>query len=274
MLKCSIVRFLKEYRALREVLSAGDRRAFFAHTVRNGLQILRTKTLSKVDAGMSRDLEVHYHDRHFILPLANIDAILAPYSDNPTFGNLREMVANDCYLRLFRLPLPIQVVLDLGANRGLFSLIALMALDAEVVMAVEPLAFYEPIMRLLLEVNGCGESRMIRYNKFIASSSSERHNPSKYISINAIREQQQIARFGIVKMDIEGGELDIFREPDWLSHVDNVTMELHHFAGDLQIIPLALKEYGFQTVVTDQFGEACHFGKATFLYASCTGALR
>ena len=267
------VRFLREWRALRQVLSTEDRRAFFACFLRNAPDILRTRTLTKVDAAMSRDLDVRYRGRRFIVPVADIDAILVARNDNPTFGNLREMYANDCYLRLFNLTLPVRTVLDLGANRGLFSLIALTALEAEIVMAVEPLDVYEPVMRLLLDANGYTPSRVIRYNKFIGGPSTERRDPNKYISVNAIRERHKIGRFGMVKVDIEGGELDIFSDPGWLSHVDNLTMELHHFAGDLDLIPEALKEYGFRYLVTDQVGRTCQFKEGMFLYASCTGAL-
>jgi hypothetical protein len=222
---------------------------------------------------MSRNLEIRYHDRRFCLLLADIDTILAPHHDNPTFGNLREMYANDVYLRLFHLNSPVETALDLGANRGLFSLIALTALDADIVTAVEPRKFYEPVMRLLLDANGYATQRVVRYNKFIGSSIAQRSNPGDYISINVIREQQNISRFGMVKVDIEGAELDIFGEPDWLSHVDNITMELHHFAGNLELIPQTLKDYGFHYVATDQFGQECRFKESTFLYASCTGAL-
>jgi hypothetical protein len=268
-----VVQFLREYRALRQVLSVKDLLAFITCALRNAPEILRTRKLSSVDAAMSRNLEIRYHDRRFLLLLADIDTILAPHYDNPTFGNLREMYANDVYLRLFHLKLPVRMVLDLGANRGLFSLLALTALDAEIVVAVEPLTVYNPVMRLLLEGNGYTPSRVVCCNKFIGSSLAERRNPNQYISINGIREQQKIVRFGMVKVDIEGAEQDIFGEPDWLSHVDNVTMELHHFTAILDMIPRALERYGFRYVATDQFGQTCRFKDAMFLYASCTGAV-
>jgi hypothetical protein len=222
---------------------------------------------------MSRNLEVRYHGRSFLLPLADIDALLAQHHDNPTFGNLREMYANDSYLRLLHLNLPVRAVLDLGANRGLFSLIALMVLDAQIVVGVEPLEFYDPVMRLLFVSNGCRLNRVVRYKKFIGSSHREEQDPPKYISIDRIREREGISRFGLVKVDIEGAEGDIFTTPAWLSHVDNIAMEIHHFAGDLDMIPTALEQYGFRYIATDQLGKPCQFNSAMFLYASCTGAL-
>jgi hypothetical protein len=267
-------RVIRECHALRRVLSAEDFRAFITRAVRNASAIYRTRTLTSVDAAMSRNLQICYHGRELVLPLLDIDAILAPHHDNPTFGNVREMYANDSYLRSFHLTLPVRVVLDLGANRGLFSLIALRVLDAEVVVGVEPCEFYGPVMQLLLDTNGHTQSRVIRYNKLIGSSLNKREAPAAYMSINDIRQQQHIARFNMVKIDIEGGERDIFCEADWLSHVDNMTMELHHFAGTLEMIPQALNRYGFRYVTTDQFGRPCKFKNAAFVYASCTGALR
>ncbi len=75
-------------------------------------------------------------------------------------------------------------------------------------------------------------------------------------------------------MDIEGGERDLFEEPQWLSHADNLAMELHHhFAGGLEAIPRALECNGWRYLATDQFGRECPFSEAMFLYASRTGAL-
>ncbi len=148
-----------------------------------------------------------------------------------------------------------------------------MALEAEIVVGVEPLEFYEPVMRILLDANGCAASRVVRYNKFIGSSTAEQQDRAQTISINRIREEQKIARFGMVKVDVEGSERDIFGKPDWLAHVDNITMELHHFAGNLEMIPQALERFGFCCIYTDQMGRRCEFKGATFLYASRTGAL-
>lgn len=136
---------------------------------------------------MSRDLSIRYHGREFFMPLSKVDSLLAPFRDNATFGNLKEMYANDCYLRRFCLSSSMRVVLDLGSNRGLFSLIALRVLAADVVVSVEPESVYAAITRLLLSANGFPPDRLIRYAKCIGSSAQERRDPCKYISINCIR---------------------------------------------------------------------------------------
>ncbi len=268
-------RFAIEYQSLSRALSKGDFLALLLRTARVSPEILRTRKLTALDAAMSRDLTVDYRGHRISVPVAKIDRVLAENHDNPTFGNIREMYAGDCYLRRFQVNGPVNAALDLGANRGLFSLLALVVLDAECVVGVEPLGIYEPVARLLLEANRIASGRAVRYQKLIGSSSEEKENPVKFVSINRIRAEQKIDRFGLVKIDIEGGERALFNEPDWLQHVDAITMELHSgLVGDLSVIPEALERYGFRYISTDDRGQKCAFPVASYLYASrATAAL-
>jgi hypothetical protein len=267
------LRMLTEYRALHTVLNRGDMllltKAFAAHAP----ELLRTRKLTAVDAAMSRNITVQFGNSQIALPLADIDRVLAAQHDNPTFGNVREMYARNCYLRFFRWSRPVRAVLDLGANRGMFSLLTLVALGADIAVGVEPTAIYEPVFRLLLEANHCAPERAPRYRKFVTSPSVERRDPEHNVSIQTILEEQKIGRFDLVKMDIEGHEREVFRESDWLANVENLCMEMHHDAGDLAFIPAALERYGFEAIATDQHGKRADFRGATFLYASCTGEL-
>ena len=97
----------------------------------------------------------------------------------------------------------------------------------------------------------------------------ERAAPEKYVSIPTIMREQSIARFDLVKMDIEGGEKDVFTEPQWLTAVDHITMELHPTsAPDLSLIPAALERYGFEYRLMDRFGQAATIESALFAVAS------
>jgi hypothetical protein len=270
----ALARLAGEYSSLSRVLAPGDFLALSAATLGHAPEILRTKKLTCVDAAMSRNLTVRFRDSRFALPLADIDQILAPHHDNPTFGNLREMYARNCYLQRLDIKPPLRSVLDLGANRGMFSLLALMAFGADKAVGVEPLPVYEPVMKLLLRANQCDPSRAPRYIKFISTPSVERQDPIHNVSIQTILSEQKIERFNFVKMDIEGHEKSLFSEPEWLSSVDTLAMELHpHFVGDLSIIPQTLERYGFKYLSTDQAGHPATIEKAMFLYASCTDAL-
>jgi hypothetical protein len=209
-----------------------------------------------------------------VMPLADIDRLLAAHNDNPTFGNVREIYARNCYFDHLRLTPPLHTVLDLGANRGMFSILTLIALNAEITIGVEPVEVYEPVHRLLLEANGCDLCRGPRYKRFISSPSTEQQNPDQNVSIKTILSEQKIDHLNLVKIDIEGHEEDLFSEPEWLAQVDNITMELHpQFVSDLSPIPRALEQYGFNWLAFNQAGDQTPVQRAMFLYASRTGSL-
>jgi hypothetical protein len=223
---------------------------------------------------MSRNMTVYFGKVRIVLPLADIDHQLRLRNDNPTFGNVRELYARNCYLYKLHLNKPQRTVLDLGANRGMFSRLALLTLESELVVGVEPTLHYSTIFERLLEANHCDPRRAPRYARFISSPSVERNDPSQNVSIQTILREHNIDRIDLVKMDIEGHEKGVFDEPEWLAYVDNLSMELHpQLAGDLSIIPEALSRYGFDCAITDQEGNPAGINSGTFLFASCIGAL-
>ncbi len=267
-------RVVDEYRALAHILDCGDFLSLVMTTAVNSADILRTGKLTSVDVAMSRNMTVYFGKVRLVLPLADIDQHLRSRNDNPTFGNVRELYARNCYLHGLHLKKPQRTVLDLGANRGMFSLLALLALEAELVVGVEPTVEYSTIFEWLLEANHCDPLRAPRYTRFISSPAVERNNPTQHISIQTILREQNIDRIDLVKMDIEGDEKVVFDEPEWLANVDNVAMELHpQIVGDLSIIPAALRRYGFEYTLSDQQGNPAGIDSAIFLFASSIGAL-
>jgi FkbM family methyltransferase len=267
-------RLLTEYGALCQVLEPRDLLSLAKASISSAPAILRTRKLTTLDAAMSRDMTVRFGKTRMVVPLAQIDELLRPQNDNPTFGNVREMYARNCYLARLRLKTPMHAVLDLGANRGMFSLLALVALQSDVAVGVEPLPIYESVHRLLLQANHCSLDRGPRYTKFVSSPSVEQGDPDQNVSIQTILREQKIDRFNLVKMDIEGHEKAVFAEPEWLASIDTLVMELHpQVAGDLSLIPQALERYGFDYVHVDQAGKPAGIQSSMFLYASCTGAL-
>jgi len=269
----SIARLVSDYSELRRILAPGDFAALLAATMKHAPSIIRTGTLTSVDLAMSRNLRIRYRGTEIEFPLADIDRLLAG-NDNPTFGNIREIFCEDCYLRRFRLAGASGPVLDLGANRGMFSILALTVLKAGRVIGVEPQKKYESVMKMLLDVNGVGADRQCRYTRFIASPSTESQDPTRNVSVATIHREQGLDRILLVKIDIEGAEKELFAQPDWLDNVDNVTMEVHpQWAGDLSQIPAALKKFGFQHLSVDQAGTPRDIQHAAYVYASRTGAL-
>jgi hypothetical protein len=267
------LRVFEEFRALNRVLDRRDMASVLLASLAVAPAILKSGKLTALDAAMGRNITISFDGARVVLPLADVDRLLAVRNDNPTFGNVREMYARNCYLRRLKLKKPTRAVLDLGANRGLFSLLALTALGAEIAVGVEPAMDYDTVFQLLLQANRCAPERAPRYRKFASSPAIEREAPIENISIQTILREQEIDRFNLVKMDIEGHERMVFSEPEWLASVDHICMELHPDSGDLSLIPRALNEYGFEYVLTDQRGKSVGIQNAMFLYASCSGEL-
>lgn len=264
---------MHECASLSRVLEPTDFARFLGSVLVCAPQVIRTGTLRSVDSVMSCDVRVEFHGRRIAFPLREIDRALGN-SDNPTFGNIRELCGRDCYFAPFKFNEKAGTFLDLGANRGMVSILALACLGADRAIGVEPQAKYNPVLELLLEANNFSSDRAPRYNRFLTGPSAEAANPAQNISIETIRKEQGVDRFWFVKMDIEGGEVDVFRDPAWLAHVDNLAMEVHHVAGDLSLIPEALKSQQFEFVAVDQSGAVRSINDAMFLYASKTGSIQ
>jgi hypothetical protein len=267
-------RIVSEYAGLGRVLEPADLFALGMATVTHAPGILRSRKLTELDAAMRRNVKVKFDGSTINLPIRDIDRLLEGKGDNPTFGNLREIYARNCYLEGLKVKRPLNAVLDAGANRGMFSILALTHLGAQTAVGVEPMSSYVPVLDLLLKANKVAAERCPRYSRFLTSPTLEKENPQNSISIQTVLREQKIDRFQLVKIDIEGHEKEIFEEPDWLAHVDTICMEMHpHFAGDLSLIPDALRQYGFEYRLTDQQGAPADVSRAMFLQASCCGAL-
>lgn len=267
-----IRRLLSECGSLGRTLSPRDFGYFTLSVLTQAPQIVRTGRLRSVDSAMSRDIQVRYRGCRFYVPLREIDQMLGA-DDNPTFGNVRELCARDCYFGPFRFDGPLGTFLDLGANRGMVSLMALSCMRADRAIGVEPQQKYESILQLMLQANHLSPDRAPRYTRLISSPSVEAGDPSRNVSIETIRREQGVDHFGLVKIDIEGGEIELFREPDWLAHTHNIAMEVHPPAGDLSAIPAALKKFGFSFVCVNQSGEHRDVNDSIFVYASRNGSL-
>jgi len=266
-------RLAKEYSQLARILKRSDFLALLGATAMNTPHVVKTGKLTSVDSAMSRNITVYFNDVPVVLPLADLDSVLQQINDSPSFGNVREIYARNCYLHGLNLKVPQRAVLDLGANRGMFSILALVALQADVVVRVEPTRLYETAFDMLLKANRCDPQRVARYSRLVSSPSVERRDRERNVSIPTIAQERKISRFNFVKIDIEGGEKDLFSEPEWLANVDTIAMELHHSAGDLSCIPAALTRYGFNFVILDQADQPADIHTGMFLLASSTNAL-
>lgn len=266
----AIARFAREYGNLLRVLSPGMSLRLALATLRHAPALLRSRRLTAVDAAMSRNCRIAFHGRDIVLPLADIDHAMAALNDNPVFGNLREMFANDVYLRPFRRSLRADAVVDLGSNRGLFLLVAVRVLGARVAVGVEPEAGYAAAFRRLCAANAIAPEQVRRMVAAIAPAAG----PGR-VGMADVLAGLGDARINFLKCDIEGAEYPLFAAgAGWLGRVDNLAMEVHPDCGDNRALLENLRAAGFVCLATDRFGRPLEDpATAEFVYASSIGDL-
>jgi hypothetical protein len=141
-------------------------------------------------------------------------------------------------------------VIDLGANCGVFAVLAA-KLGAKV-RAVEAQRGFVEECREVLRSNGCNAEVMFGMvggggdlgDRSILEASD--HFDGAYpsaISMKAVL--NGLDRIDLLKSDIEGSEFALFCDADWLDRVEKITMETHRYHGDPAVIVRALEHAGF-----------------------------
>ena len=185
----------------------------------------------------------------------------------------REMYCRNVYLRTgFLLPRS-GWVLDLGANRGLFSVWA--ALAGAQVVAVEAQQDFGPEIRLLAAHNGVGDRIHVEIalaggtvtagatvgvvaddRRWAATSHGAPLRPVG-VSVPQLISAYEIDRIGLLKVDIEGGEFAVFSSAEdlhWLDRVEQVVMEVHRDFGDATALIGRFRRHGFTVDLRDNAG--------------------
>jgi hypothetical protein len=159
------------------------------------------------------------------------------------FGGIRELYINNCYLRA---PAWVpgdrpKVVVDLGANRGLFS--TLMAGVAERVVAVEANSDFRPVIERNLSVNS--HTNVVVETAFLGSGGMFDRTDMRHLSMQDLITGHAIETIDLLKMDVEGSEFSLFADPGWLAHVRALTMEIHGEYGSVEQVVTTLRDMGF-----------------------------
>lgn len=167
-------------------------------------------------------------------------------SDIPTYKDI--MIDQDYAFKVKKSP---EVIVDAGANIGLASIYFANRHPESQIIAIEPEASnYE-----MLKMNSAPYGRIIPLNAAIWDKNegislvdpglgkhgfmtkregSQRRNPGKVIhpvrgiTIDKIMREYGLKRIDILKMDIEGAEREVFRDPSaWIGKVNALIIELH-----------------------------------------------
>jgi FkbM family methyltransferase len=179
-------------------------------------------------------------------------------------------------------------VVDLGANRGLFSVWAAMA-GAQVV-AVEAQQGFAPVIRGLAACNGVasrvhveiavaggvlapGVTAGVITDDYLWATTS--HGAAKRpvgLSVPEIMTRYEIDRIGLLKTDIEGGEFAVFDASEdlgWLERVDQLVLEVHPDWGDAASLIGRLRQHGYRVDLRDDAGVPVTVRAGRLDYAYC-----
>lgn len=178
-------------------------------------------------------------------------------------SGVREMYVRDTYLRGGRLRITDgDTVVDLGANMGNFTSLAL-AHGANVrVVAVEPSNIMNAAFNRSLALNEGYIDRVTLIRAFVGVG-VDKHNSlvtqdaaymdAPWITEEDIIEAGKLSTINFLKCDIEGGEFGLLnKNSKLLSITQKLAIEIHAFAGDVNRFLRELEESGFIVICRDQ----------------------
>ena len=179
-------------------------------------------------------------------------------------------------------------VIDLGANRGLFSVWA--ALNGATCIAVEAQQGYHQEIRRLAANNGVVERVNIEIalasgaktsgatvgiladdHVWSEASHSGRIRPAD-LSVPDLISAYNIDLIGLMKMDIEGGEFAVLAANEdlgWLSRVNQLAIELHTGHGDIGALVDRLRDRDLLVDLRDESGSPVTATSTSVAYAYC-----
>jgi FkbM family methyltransferase len=200
----------------------------------------------------------------------------------------REMYCRNVYLRNgMKMPADGWVV-DLGANRGLFSVWA--ALTGAQVVAVEAQPGFGTELRALARHNavsgqvhlkiGLASGMALSGARLGVAADDHCWPMTSYgvpdrpadVSVPQLMSEYGIGRIDLLKMDIEGGEFAVLgpgEKLDWLEQVDQLVIEVHRDFGDAVSLIDRLRIHGFSVDMRDNTGNKVAPGSAHLDYAYC-----
>jgi FkbM family methyltransferase len=183
------------------------------------------------------------------------------------FSGLREIWVRDVYLKDDFLSVPKNaVVVDLGANQGVFSALMLAQNESVRVIAVEPSLTLLESLKKCVSANGWS-ARITPIRGFIGTFTETQkaalRQGSDYSDAPTIAEVELISRveqakIDLLKCDIEGSEFFLLEpESRLLAMTDRLAIELHQWGGDIQAFLGHLKLIGFEIGRVDWAHGSC-----------------
>jgi FkbM family methyltransferase len=172
------------------------------------------------------------------------------------FSGIREMYVRDVYLKGGILEIEDgDVVMDLGANMGNFTNLALAHGEKIRVIAVEPNSRSNDHFWKSLSLNNGFKERVTLFRSFLGETNGSQskidqgvdYEGATEISESELLNVSKIDHIDFLKCDIEGGEFNLLGSRSrLLKMARNLAIEIHSFAGDVDLFIEMLSTQGFQ----------------------------
>lgn len=191
-------------------------------------------------------------------------------------SGVREMYVRDTYLHNGLLKINDgDTVVDLGANMGNFTNLALAHGRNVRVVAVEPSAAMNHAFKKSVGLNDGYLQRTRLIRAFVGQMSEMQTNlinqdpnyaDAPWITEEQLIQQSDLSKVDFLKCDIEGGEYMLLnRSSKLLAMTRSLAIEIHSFAGDVGLFIEELKSCGFSilTIKWDPDGSCTALAKRT-----------
>lgn len=181
------------------------------------------------------------------------------------FSSIREIWVRKVYTKNNFVTIPDDgFVVDLGANVGAFSMMALANGKKSKVIAVEPNTELNKLLLRQVSYNNF-ENRVSSQRYFIGSFSQKQkemlNDPlskdAEFISQKEFIEKNDLRNIDLLKCDIEGSEFDFMEDTSLLQITKQLAIEIHDHAGNRNEFINKLIELGFQIGPVKDDGNSC-----------------
>jgi len=178
------------------------------------------------------------------------------------FGGARKMYCRRVYTaRPGFAPARGESVVDLGANQGLFSVLAASA-GASRVLAVDAQRRFAPMLAGHAAANGVADRielvhALVGARSGVLAAAGHRHAASRWGEevptprLADLLDRHGLRQVDLMRIDIEGSEFALLNEPGWLDRVGRIVMEVHPEHGHPAALQHVLAEHGFTSLLLD-----------------------
>jgi FkbM family methyltransferase len=247
---------IRDFNGLRRVCGLPTALRWTAKIATHLPQIVRTRRLTAADLAMGEGPVTAWRNGH-----------AAKIPGDWAIAHVREIWVRDVYLHhgFLRIP-PGATVVDLGANRGAFTALALASHPNVRVVSVEPVASCCDYLRRMLQINGW-EHRAQICHAFVGNEGEVQRQiiaddpamKDKFLSEDEFVRRYNLERIDLIKCDIEGSEYGLFTPQSRLLRMaSQLAIEVHGDPATRAPFIQMLRDHGFdELVITSEVHDNC-----------------